>query len=175
VRCPATLGLEHFFEGAMVGGAAIANELTLVPCSQSFDPPSPPLTQVELIVINEFEERRCGTFTVSCIGNIALAGQPLFSLGVQGTLSGHTRIRPIPGAETDAGHGLLAVALERHVPAMGNARSGAHQLSAQGVAEQADVIRTGSPGQLPLQRALGAAKPGKPSVPGLALEARRER
>lgn len=172
-RCPEWLNLDFFFEGAMLGGAQIENELTLVPCSQSLDQPPSLVTQVELVVFNEFEERRCGTFTVSCIGAIHFADHPLFSVGVQGTPAGHTRLMAVTGAETDVGHGLLGVAFERHVDALGSAHSAAHHLTSVAASVQADFIRLGLPGPASLQRFTRSNKADKLSLPRSALAPQR--
>ena len=168
VRCPQALDLNHFFEGATVAGAQIENELTLVPCSQRLDQPLPPVTnQVELIVVNEFEERRCGMFSVGCIGDIRFANHPLFSVGVQGSLAGHTRLRAPIGAEDDVGHALLGVALERHVAAAGATHSAAHHLTSEESSAQADFIRFSLPPPLTLSRSADPKLGGNVSIPTL--------
>jgi len=166
VRCPQELDLNHFFEGANVAGALIENELTLVPCSQTLGPPPAPLVnQVELTVFNEFEERRCGTFSVGCVGDIHFADHPLFSIGVQGTLAGHTRLRAPVGSEDDVGHALLGIALERHVRSGSPARSAAYSLTSEESSAQADFIHIPAPPAPGFARAAQPRPPTKFSMP----------
>ena len=174
VRCPQVLDLNLFFEGATVAGSQIQNELSLVPCSQALDQPRRSTDQVELIVFNEFEERRCGTFSVGCFGDIRLADHPLFSVGVQGTVAGHARLRAPVGAENNVGHALLGVALERHIGAGGAVHSAAHQFATEESSAQADFIRFSLPPPLTLRRVAQSAPGAKASIPA-ALSGRRAR
>ncbi len=138
--CPDVLIYNHFFEGAAVAGATIENDLTLAPCSEDYTTKDMTTTQVQVIVFNEFEERRCSQFPVQCLTNLRLADNPLWSVGVEGSLAGQTRMRSVPTSETDVGHKVVGIALERRVND-GTVRSSAHALQYQGIPLQADVIR----------------------------------
>jgi len=165
VRCPLALDLDHFFEGATVAGAQIENELTLVPCSQALGQPPPIPTTVDVTVFNEFEERRCTTFSIGCVADIRFADHPIFAIGMQGTLAGHTRIQGPIGSEDDVGHALLGMALERHV-AGGVQHSAAHQPSPRITAVQADFIHFTLPPPLRLRRVgAGGRASVKPAIP----------
>jgi hypothetical protein len=170
-RCPEVLTLNHFFEGATVGGARVENELTLARCSQSIDSPQPVTTQVELVVLNEFEERRCDTLSVACLGQVRFGDHPLFSLGLQGTPAGQTRLRALPGSENDAGRALLGVAVERHVASPTSSHSAAHHPASEALASQADVIRIALPGPQPVAEAPAGKRRAAtdPAAPGRAF------
>lgn len=149
-RCPEVLTLNHFFDGASVAGARVENELMLVRCSQSFGPPQPAPTRVELLVVNEFEERRCDTLSVACLGAVRFGDHPLFSIGVQGTPAGQTRLRAVPGSEDTSGRAVLGVALERYVASPTSTHSAAHHLTSEAHASQAEIIRIELPGAMPV-------------------------
>ena len=125
--CPSTLILNHPFDQIDPGTAQITTDLTLVPCSEdiaSVAPPSTggisgtPLTAVQLLIFNEFEQRFSASTSVRCFKEVLLSdidspGNEAFSIfnfAVQGTVVGQTRIRPVPGSETNRAHGLLGVA-----------------------------------------------------------------
>ena len=140
--CPAVLVLDHFFEGASLDGAPVRNELMLVPCSVDLTqaPGSAAPTTVDVLVFNEFEERRCTTLSVGCAGDVRMSTNPVFSVGVQGTLAGQTRLRARSTLETAHGTGVLGLALESAVTA-GRRFSAAHALAAQSQAVQNDSVR----------------------------------
>jgi hypothetical protein len=80
------------------------------------------------LVFNEFEQRFSASLSVRCFNEIQLSNidtlpgneaASIFSIYVQGTLSGQTRIRPVIGSELDVGHGLLGVAEEFIAPPNG--------------------------------------------------------
>ncbi|MGD0946389.1 MAG: hypothetical protein ABSA52_03085 [Candidatus Binatia bacterium] len=123
-NCPSTLILDHFFDYAAAAsdttGVSLQTDLTLVPCSESPEGGGTvPRTAVQFLVYNEFEQRFSTSMAFSCFNEIELSqidtrpGQEQYSIfneNVQGTLSGQTKIRPVPGSETEIGHGLLGVA-----------------------------------------------------------------
>jgi hypothetical protein len=117
-NCPSTLILDHFFDSS--DGVSLQTDLTLVPCTESPEGGGVvPRTAVQFLVYNEFEQRFSTSRAVSCFDEVELShidmapGQEahsIFSFNVQGTFSGQTKIRPLPGSETEIGHGLLGVA-----------------------------------------------------------------
>jgi len=119
--CPATLILNHFFDGASDEGS-MRTDLTLVPCSENLAvPTNQTTTAVQFLVFNEFEQRFSASIRFNCFAETQLSlidsrvGQEtssIFNVAVEGTLTGQTRIRGVTGAETDTGHGLLGVAEE---------------------------------------------------------------
>jgi hypothetical protein len=98
--CPATLLLNHFTDGTSSG--AIANELTLVPCSANFETQTPSKVTVQFAIYNEYEERFSASTTVTCWKNIKLTeidspndpSNSVFSSAVLGTDVAFTRITP---------------------------------------------------------------------------------
>lgn len=127
VSCPNTLILNNFFDGALdpVSGKTITTDLTLVPCSEDFGVADPqPITRIQFLVFNEFEQRTSTATQVQCFKEVQLSdidarpgseAASVFNVGVQGTLVGQTRIRPVQVAtDTAVGHGMLAVAEEFH-------------------------------------------------------------
>jgi hypothetical protein len=120
-QCPAVLILNHFFDRVNVG-AAETTDLTLVPCSEDLtqaDLGDQVTTTVQFVVYNEFEQRFSASTRFQCFRETQLSridsrpGQEassIWSVSVQGTLTGQTRIRPVVGSETNVGHGVLAVA-----------------------------------------------------------------
>jgi hypothetical protein len=157
--CPSTLILNHFFDFNFFGSFADRRtDLTLVPCSENFvDQDAQVVTAVQFSVFNEFEQRMSASTKVECFKEVQLSHidsrpgretESIWNVATQGTLSGQTRIRPVTGPETDAAHGLLAVAEEfnRFGTFLGSA---AWQLNYSGVnANKADVVRyVPGPGQ----------------------------
>ncbi len=102
----------------------LATGLTLIPCTQDFEGRDPALarTTAQFLVFNEFEQRLSTSRLVDCFREIQLAdidtngdfSRSIFSAGVQGTLTGQSRIRGVVNENT-AGRGgntLLGVAEE---------------------------------------------------------------
>jgi hypothetical protein len=130
--CPSTLILDHFFEGAIPfdDGDAVQTQLTLVPCTESIENTDPNAgsnltgqasTVAQFAIYNEFEQRFSSSTRVECFRTIRLAdvdtvvgpsgdAASVYSVGVQGTLTGQTRIRGVPSGVEQ--HGLLGVAEE---------------------------------------------------------------
>jgi hypothetical protein len=123
--CPSTLILDHFFDFApdlSPGGSGleVTTDLTLVPCSENVGSGTSSTT-AQFTVFNEFEQRFSASLNVRCLREIQLSDidvlpgnehASIFSIYVQGTLTGQTRVRPVIGSELDVGHGLLGVAEE---------------------------------------------------------------
>ena len=121
--CPKTLILNHLFDDAEVstsaGSATVDTDITFVACSEDFNLQQPGGATLQFLVFNEFEQRFSTSTRFSCFKEIQLSdidtrpgpsgnGQSIFNIGVQGTLGGQTRIRPVEGATQ--GNGVLAVA-----------------------------------------------------------------
>jgi hypothetical protein len=111
--CPEVLVFNHLFDGAVdpISGVALANsELTLVPCTEDLDLQKIPQVTAQFLVYNEFEQRVSASRLVNCLLNTPISlidtsqqGRSIWSAGVQGTVSGQTRI-------TGVGGGLLGAA-----------------------------------------------------------------
>jgi len=127
--CPGILILDHFFEGATPEFGGIVNtDLTLVPCSEDLGDPTVQANfevLAQMLVYNEFEQRFSTSARVSCyrattLADIDTVRGPLgdqysvFSVGVEGTLTGQTRIRGVQGPDGNLGYGLLGVACENY-------------------------------------------------------------
>jgi hypothetical protein len=130
--CPGTLILDHFFEDSFPFGddVQVSTVLTLVPCTESIDVvgnasnlTGQTSTAVQIAVYNEFEQRLSSSTRVNCFRSIRLAdidtrvgtgdnASSIFGVGVQGTLTGQTRLRGVP--TTSPRHGLLGLAEERY-------------------------------------------------------------
>lgn len=109
--CPRTTILTHFFEGATdpATGNPVRTALALVPCSVDYYLQQPTSLLVHYNVFNEFEQR-LGTskhFTAQQVGSLSAVNPSIFNVGVQGTLTGQTRLLPIGG-------GVLATTIETH-------------------------------------------------------------
>jgi hypothetical protein len=129
VPCPGELKLDHFFEGANPEfGGVVNTELTLVPCSEALGDPDVSANfevNANFLVYNEFEQRFSTSTKVECYRSTTLADIDtvrgpsgdqfsLFAVGVEGTLTGQTRIRGAKGANGRLGFGLLGVACENY-------------------------------------------------------------
>jgi len=127
--CPGVLILNHFFEGASpeIGGI-VKTDLTLVPCSENLGDPDVSANfevVAQMLIYNEFEQRFSSSARVECYRATTLADIDtfpgpsgdtfsIFSVGVQGTITGQTRIRGVQGADGNLGYGLLGVACENY-------------------------------------------------------------
>ncbi|MEO8601043.1 MAG: hypothetical protein ABI629_00555 [bacterium] len=133
--CPSVLHLEHFFDGAPTElGGVVSTDLTLVPCSENLGEPSEQANlsvTANMLVYNEFEQRLSTNTRVQCYQATRLvdidtppgAAGDVFSVfwfGVQGTLTGQTRIRGIQGPQGELGYGLTGVACESYSASIGS-------------------------------------------------------
>jgi hypothetical protein len=117
--CPNIIILDHMFEGAkpQTRGAnstwAIQKtDLTVVPCGWNFAQPSSGSIVLQFLIYNEFEQRFSTSTSVSCWRETPLSdidtrpgdnGEDLysiFSVYVQGTLTGQTRMRSVSSGST---------------------------------------------------------------------------
>lgn len=167
--CPGVLILDHFFDGVaspINTDNSVSTELTLASCTEDLSGAlsAQVTTTAQMLVYNEFEQRFSTSRRVQCVENLLLsdidtrAGDAdnqfsLFSAGVQGTVTGQTRIRGVQTAEPDLGHGLLGVAQEFHVSGVngGISPSGSAAFNLHYTAERAqgDVVELTLPLPLP--------------------------
>jgi hypothetical protein len=144
--CPNVLILNNFFDLARdpISGAEITTDLTLVPCSEDFLRQIGGSATVQYLVYNEFEQRLSTSRLVDCFQEIPLCNidtpqcpRSIFSVGLQGTLTGQTRINPVVNPAVRLPSGLLGIAIERHGAA---AASAAFNLHFAGARDSADYI-----------------------------------
>ncbi|HUI26700.1 MAG TPA: hypothetical protein VL403_11505, partial [Candidatus Kryptonia bacterium] len=130
-----------FFDGATdpVSGDTILNAIALVPCSQDFLAQAPSRVTAQFLVFNEFEQRFSTSTPVCCYGVLPLSNidttqmdKSIFHVGVEGTLTGQTRIRGI----ADGGHGLIGTLFDLH-----GEHSSAVNLYFQGVSDTPDIVK----------------------------------
>lgn len=116
--CPNVLIMNHLFDDATVvthgttapTSARVRTDLTVVPCSEDFNVQENNLggAVLQFLVYNEFEQRFSTSTNFTCFREVPLSDidtrpgpngdpQSIFNVGVQGTLAGQTRIRPVAG------------------------------------------------------------------------------
>lgn len=111
-------------------------------------------TTAQMLIYNEFEQRFSTFERVTCWDDRALAdidttpgssddAFSIFSVGVQGTLTGQTRIRGVETGEVSVGHGLLAVAEQVHTSGGSFAGAAAYHLGMEGTRAQNDKVCPG--------------------------------
>src|SRR5262245_53192513 len=132
--CPNVWTLNHFFDGANVVTheqdvqGSVHSVLTIVPCERNylFQTFNGPDITVQFLVFNEFEQRFSTSIKISCyeeirlsdIGSILPGPQgdefSIFNVGVQGTLTGLSRVRSVPGPNLDGydGRGIALLLTE---------------------------------------------------------------
>src|SRR5262249_9197484 len=132
--CPNVILLDHLFDNAVVSThkgstippSSVTTHLTVIPCSEDFSLQERNLggAVLQFLVFNEFEQRMSTSTNFKCFREVPLSDidtaagpsgnpQSIFNVGVQGTLAGQTRIRPVAGATgngTPADNRILAVA-----------------------------------------------------------------
>lgn len=151
--CPNVLILNHFFEYAPepIVGNVVLTHLQLVPCSEDFLNQATVKSTLQFLVFNEYEQRFSTSNRVDCYVETQLADidtRPgpsddefsIFSVFVQGTLTGQTRVRPVQTEETEVGHGYVGIARETHYGPVG-VYSAAFQLHQTGIRRQGDIVR----------------------------------
>jgi hypothetical protein len=139
--CPAVLSTNLYFEGAVTAFASIVggSRVILTPCAENFATGSPTTAEAQFMVINEFEQPLSLSTTVTCWKELPLSSNPIFSIGVQGTLTGQARIR---GVNQVGSEPLIGVMVESHVGLMGGpTREAAYHLGAFGQSEQNGAIQ----------------------------------
>ena len=159
VPCPGVLHMEHFFENAHTEiGSYVTTELVLVPCSEDLGQPANQANltvTAQMLVYNEFEQRFSTSSRVACYQATRLSDidtQPgpagdafsIFNVGVQGTLTGQTRIRGVRGPDGELGYGLLGVGCEMHAATPGGAAEAttAFNLQHVGFRAEGDAVYT---------------------------------
>lgn len=145
--CPNLLILDSFFDGAddPVTGKTVTTDLTLVPCSEDLLGQTTFPTTAQFLVFNEFEQRLSTSQKVTCFQEFHLSdidgaspGRSIFDVGVEGTLTGQTRLRGVVDSDdTTHGHTLLGIAEEFR---SGGGGSSAFNLHFDGARPQSDFI-----------------------------------
>jgi len=114
--CPNVLIMNHFFDDAFVEtharriDAPVVSHLTVIPCGEDFRLQENNLggAVMQFLVYNEFEQRFSTSTRFDCWREVQLSDidtrpgpfgnpQSIFNVGVQGTLTGQSRIRPVAG------------------------------------------------------------------------------
>jgi hypothetical protein len=118
--CPNVLTVNHFFDGANVvthDGAVAApvnTDLTIVPCERDYltQTGNAPGATIQFLIYNEFEQRFSTSTRVDCYKETPLSdidtrpgpegnAYSIFNVGVQGTLTGMSRLRSVAGPNVD--------------------------------------------------------------------------
>jgi hypothetical protein len=133
--CPNVLTVDHFFDGANVVthenelSGRVRSELTIVPCQRDYlhQTANGNITTIQFLIFNEFEQRFSTSTKLNCYKQVRLSDidtQPgvaqdsfsIFSVGVQGTLTGMSRLRSVAGPDPNMtgydGRTILAVLSE---------------------------------------------------------------
>jgi hypothetical protein len=144
--CPNVLILNNFFDLANdpISGETITTDLTLVACSEDLLRQVEGSATVQYLVYNEFEQRLSTSRPVNCFQEIQLChidttqcARSIFAAGLQGTLTGQTRINPVASPAAALPSGLLGIAIESHGAASSSA---AFNLHFAGARDAADTI-----------------------------------
>jgi hypothetical protein len=151
--CPNILVVDHFFDYAIEPATfrSVTTDLTFVPCSEDFNFQFPIPTVVQFLVFNEFEQRFSTSRTIRCLTEIQMSDidtrsgpaddfASIFSVFVQGTLTGQTLARGVGDTDTTHGHGMLAVAEEFHTSMGGDVTSAAFNVHQRGKRTQFDIV-----------------------------------
>ncbi|HEX9834950.1 MAG TPA: hypothetical protein VGA66_18025 [Mycobacterium sp.] len=159
VGCPNILTLNHFFDGATVtthgeSESTVLSDLIVVPCAQDylFQTANGAPTVIQFLVYNEFEQRFSTSTSVQCYREVQLSDidtRPgpegnafsIFSAGVQGTVTGTSRLRSVAGPTVDGydANGILALLREEWTTG-GFVYSTLSNVQFQGSREQGDRI-----------------------------------
>jgi hypothetical protein len=161
------LHLEHFFENAQTElGSFVTTDLTLVPCSEDLGTNSNQANltiTAQMLIYNEFEQRFSTNSRVQCYSATRLSDidtQPgpagdqfsIFNVGIQGTITGQTRIRGVRGPDGQFGYGLLGVGCEMHAATLGGTAVATTAFDVQhvGFRQEGDVVyKSEFPGPTP--------------------------
>ena len=112
--------MNHFFDGANVVthdgelGSPVHTDLTIVPCERDYltQTANAPGATVQFLIYNEFEQRFSTSTRVDCYKETPLSDidtRPgsegdafwIFNVGVQGTITGMSRLRSVSGPNVD--------------------------------------------------------------------------
>jgi hypothetical protein len=131
--CPNVLTLNHFFDGANVVThddsvqGRVNSDLTIVPCERDYlnQTANGLFATIQFLIFNEFEQRFSTSTKVNCYKETPLSDidtvpgpggntTSIFSAGVQGTLTGMSRLRSVAGPNVDGydGRTILAILSE---------------------------------------------------------------
>ena len=153
--CPNTIVMNHWFDFApgVTSPGPIFTNLILAPCSEDLNilgPGISPATTVQFLIYNEFEQRFSASTSLSCLRKMQLseidtapggAQLSIFSVYVQGTLTGQTRIHPVLGNELDRGHGVIGL-MQEWTPSPGGVGSSEANLAyTSPISGKADVVK----------------------------------
>ena len=116
--CPNVVIVDNYFDDAVVVThnrpgvppltQQVRSELTVIPCGDDFLTQQPLSSTLQFLVYNEFEQRFSTSTSVKCFRETFLSdidtrlgdfgdAQSIFNVGVQGTVTGQFRMRPVPG------------------------------------------------------------------------------
>jgi len=128
--CPNVITLNHFFDGANVVThddevqGEVNSELTIVPCQRDYlnQTANGNETTIQFLIFNEFEQRFSTSTKLNCYKQTKLSDidtRPgtdgdlfsVFSVGVQGTITGMSRLRSVAGPNVDGYDGRTILAL----------------------------------------------------------------
>ena len=150
--CPNILTLNHFFDGANVVThnhtvvGRVSSDLTLIPCAADYLTQVPQDATVQFLIFNEFEQRFSTSTKLTCYKDTPLSDidtrpgpdgdvYSIFAVGVQGSLTGMSRLRAVAGPNTDGYNGRAVLGILEENWASGVcATSGAGSGSSTGVA-----------------------------------------
>jgi hypothetical protein len=145
--CPRILLLDHFYDQAPdpVTGTPVRSSVTFVPCSADYEHSAPGSSTLLFETFNEFEQRLSTSLRVDCFADLSLSSidspanpeRSIFHFSVQGTLTGQTRIRPVPDRSLPFGRGVVAIAEELRNDGQSGSAMNLHWI---GGALQADLI-----------------------------------
>lgn len=120
--CPRILLLNHFYDQAPdpILGTPVESSLTLVPCSADYERAVPGSSTLLFETFNEFEQRLSASLEFRCFADLRLSSidsaanpeRSIFHFALQGTLTGQTRIRPVPDRGLPMGRGVVGIAEE---------------------------------------------------------------
>lgn len=125
--CPGSLSLSHLFYDAEepANGDEVRTHLIVVPCSEDYNFQTTVPTRIQYLVWNEFEQRFSTSNGMNCYSDLPIVdidtrpgpvgdSTSIFSVAVQGTLSGQTVLRGVDDKSPNHGNGILAIAEEFH-------------------------------------------------------------
>jgi len=140
--CGQKLVMPNFAEGAdnpMFGpSSAVNTEVTLVPCGADFERQLPPPVGVQIIAVNEFEQRFSASVTLDCWLNTFLgdiSGVNIFDVLVMQTRFIEVQLRPTAQADS----GFVGVYEEYH-RVQGEQARAAFNIHEQGTRDKTDLI-----------------------------------
>lgn len=141
--CPQTLIMDHFFDGAELGGLPpLTSRLSLVPCSEDLLNGTVSSITVQFLLFNEYEQRTSTSMRFRCLADVRLSDiNSIFGVGTQATLAGQTRITAV--AAGVAANGVVGLLHEDRECSNGpdGLCTTAVNLHQQGRRQRTDIIR----------------------------------